>query len=377
MTDTTLQTAATHNDQLQYYGKIGRIYKIWLVNLAFNILTLGLYRAWAKTRMRRYLWSHTKVAGDPLHYTGTGGELFRGFIKVALLFIVVSIVLSIALPMLMAKDIPTPTNLTQEEIAQTLTICGYTNENVYTLTQEAYDTCMQEYNPQALASMANTELLKSLLFLPLLMYFIHFARYSALRYRLSRTTWRGIRGRMRGSAHKYVRIALWRDMLNLLTLGVLIPKSDMVKQNYMMQEMYLGNQKAQFVNDASGLMKRNIITLLLSLPTFGFARLWYHAALKNKKLSNLRVGNVTFKGCYTGRGYAWLTFGNLLLILFTLGLATPVALQRIMRFHTNNTMILGDADALNTLQAPADAGNMGEGFAEEFDTGLDLDFGVI
>ena len=58
---------------------------IALTNLLLTIVTLGIYRFWAKTRERRYLWSHTRFIDDTLEWTGTGKELFIGFIMAAVL----------------------------------------------------------------------------------------------------------------------------------------------------------------------------------------------------------------------------------------------------------------------------------------------------
>ena len=45
-----------------------------------ELLTLGFYRFWLATDMRRHLWSHTSVDGDAAEYTGTTKELFLGFL---------------------------------------------------------------------------------------------------------------------------------------------------------------------------------------------------------------------------------------------------------------------------------------------------------
>src|SRR5690606_41149011 len=50
-------------------------------NLLRTIITLGIYEPWARTRTRRYLWSAVEFAGEPLVYHGTGKELFVGRIK--------------------------------------------------------------------------------------------------------------------------------------------------------------------------------------------------------------------------------------------------------------------------------------------------------
>ena len=49
---------------------------LWLLlrNLLLTIITVGIYRFWAKTRVRQFFWRHTKLLGDRLEYLGTGGE---------------------------------------------------------------------------------------------------------------------------------------------------------------------------------------------------------------------------------------------------------------------------------------------------------------
>ncbi len=50
------------------------------------LVTLGIYRFWLATDVRRFLWSNTEIAGDGLEYTGTARELLLGFlIAIALL----------------------------------------------------------------------------------------------------------------------------------------------------------------------------------------------------------------------------------------------------------------------------------------------------
>src|SRR5690349_18948038 len=49
-------------------------------------VTLGIYRFWLATDVRRFLWSNTEIAGEGLEYIGTARELLLGFlIAIALL----------------------------------------------------------------------------------------------------------------------------------------------------------------------------------------------------------------------------------------------------------------------------------------------------
>src|SRR5260370_272314 len=44
------------------------------------MLTLGIYRFWLTTDIRRYLWSSTEIADESFEYTGTARELLLGFL---------------------------------------------------------------------------------------------------------------------------------------------------------------------------------------------------------------------------------------------------------------------------------------------------------
>ena len=68
-----------------FEGKLGDFARIAFVNLLVTLLTLGVYAFWGSARARRYLWSHTRFIDDHLEWTGTGKELFKGFVAVLLL----------------------------------------------------------------------------------------------------------------------------------------------------------------------------------------------------------------------------------------------------------------------------------------------------
>ena len=78
-------------NSFEYDAKVGQIYKIWIVNVLLSIITLGIYRFWGKTRVRRYLTSSFSLHKDRFEYTGHGGELFWGFVKALFLILIVSI----------------------------------------------------------------------------------------------------------------------------------------------------------------------------------------------------------------------------------------------------------------------------------------------
>ena len=44
--------------------RTGELFRIFLTTLVLTVLTLGFYRYWGRTNLRRYLWSHVSMLGD-------------------------------------------------------------------------------------------------------------------------------------------------------------------------------------------------------------------------------------------------------------------------------------------------------------------------
>lgn len=167
----------------RYTGTTGALLVLAIKTNLLTIVTLGIYRFWARTRIRRYVWSATAPGDEPFEYTGTGLEKLLGFLiaVVTLAFVLggLQIVLFfLGLSMFSGGD----------ETGLILQI---------TATQASL-----------------------LVLLPL----IFFAQYRARRYRLSRTRWRGIRFGMDQGAAGYMWRALGHGMLTLATLGLLLPR---------------------------------------------------------------------------------------------------------------------------------------------------------
>ena len=68
--------AARH--PFQFEGSGGEYFKIWIVNLALSIITLGIFSAWAKVRTRRYFLGNTVLAGHNFEYHGQPLRILLG-----------------------------------------------------------------------------------------------------------------------------------------------------------------------------------------------------------------------------------------------------------------------------------------------------------
>jgi uncharacterized membrane protein YjgN (DUF898 family) len=168
-----------------------------------ELVTVGFYRFWLATDMRRHLWSHTAVEGDTLEYTGTAKELLLGF--------------------LFAVAILAPLYL------------------IYFLIG------LEAERARAFASFP----------LGLFYYFfIQFAVYRARRYRVTRTVWRGVRFWMTGSGISYAwRVALW-SLLATVTLGIALPWRQAALERYKMRHTSYGTLSGRFVGTGLEFFKR-------------------------------------------------------------------------------------------------------------------------
>ena len=70
---------------VKFHGSYKQYLGLSLYNIVLTIITLGIYYPWAKCAIRKFLWQETEIAGSRFEWHGTGKEMFRGFIKAYLL----------------------------------------------------------------------------------------------------------------------------------------------------------------------------------------------------------------------------------------------------------------------------------------------------
>ena len=161
-----------------YDGKLGELYAIYLRHLVLMLVTLGWSRFWGRTRIRRYLWNHFAILGDRFEYRGRGIELMVGFVLALLM------------------------------------LAGWGGL--------MYLVWIYVFHERPFASFGLFDIFSlsvALIGFPL----AYVGHYAGLRYRLSRTRWRGIRCGMAGSAWRYGASATFLTFANAMTFQLLTP----------------------------------------------------------------------------------------------------------------------------------------------------------
>ncbi|TCJ18019.1 DUF898 domain-containing protein [Parasulfuritortus cantonensis] len=70
------QAPQTHS--FTFTGQGGEYFRIWIVNVALTIVTLGIYSAWAKVRRLQYFYRNTSLAGSGFDYHGDPLAILKG-----------------------------------------------------------------------------------------------------------------------------------------------------------------------------------------------------------------------------------------------------------------------------------------------------------
>ena len=80
-----LESAAIDAHPLEFSGRGGEYFRVWIVNVLLSIVTLGLYTPWARRRTVQYFYGHTLVADSPLDFTAPQRKMVTGFVLLVLL----------------------------------------------------------------------------------------------------------------------------------------------------------------------------------------------------------------------------------------------------------------------------------------------------
>lgn len=76
---------------LEFSGRAGEYFRIWIVNVCLSVLTLGIYSAWAKVRRKRYFYGCTRLGGAAFEYLGNPVAILKGRVLVVAVLVAYSL----------------------------------------------------------------------------------------------------------------------------------------------------------------------------------------------------------------------------------------------------------------------------------------------
>lgn len=305
---------------LAFVGKGAELFGIQIVNLLLTMITLGFYYPWAKAKELKYMYGNTQLEDSSFEFTGTGEEMFKGFLK----FMGILIVIIIATVLL----------------------------NLFVFPGSG-------------------------IFVAYLAIFIlaPIALHGSYRYRMSRTKWRGIRFGYRGDRQELIKIFFKGIVLSVLTIGIYAAWFTMDLRSYIIGNIRFGSAKLQYKGQGSTYFGKLIIGYFLTILTLGIYAFWWQKDLFEYYINNMWLEKdgqrINFKSTATGGGFAALMVVNILIVIFTFGLGTSWAITRTLEYVMQNIALEGDVNLEELQQTEEEYTDaMGEDMADYFDIDL-------
>jgi uncharacterized membrane protein YjgN (DUF898 family) len=204
--------AADASRPIRFIGPERDYWRIVVRGGVLLMVTLGLYRFWLATDIRRFLWANTEIDGNSLEYSGTALELLQGFLFAIALILPIYIVFTITV-----------------------------------LDLGAFGSFLSTSAVLLLAFMSQ------------------YGIYLARRYRLTRTVFRGLRFHQTGNAVHYSICAVWWWGWTALTLGFAYPFTRAALERFKMRNTWYGDLQGRFEGAGWRLFIRGFLMWLVVL----------------------------------------------------------------------------------------------------------------
>jgi uncharacterized membrane protein YjgN (DUF898 family) len=339
--------------QFEFRGQAEEYFRIWIVNLALTVATVGIYSAWAKVRTRRYFYSNTLVAGSAFGYHAEPLRILKGRLIAAALvaayFLSLRISFKAAVGVIIAVLLATPWLIVKSR--------------TFSARVTSWRGLRFDFKPDYRGAYAFFlgGVIGTVFTLGLLGPRMLRERY---RFIVTRTSYGSTPfdcdpsiGRFYKTAFAAGGFAMAVSIAYLILLVML------------MRQVGIDIGSAQ-KHSAVWSFAVNLVNYALIVPVlWGYT----HARNLNEVLNHTSLGRSNLRSHLRARTLIGMYFVNMLAIVASLGLLTPWALIRLARYRIES-MELESADSLQSFTATS-AAEVPSAASEELSSFLDLDFG--
>ena len=305
---------------IRFFGKGATYFGIVALNIVMTVITLGLYYPWAKAAYRKYMWNETEFKESRFIFNGTGREMFRGFL-----------------------------------IAYLIIIGFYALLIIGSLTKYGFIYILLFY-------------LAAIIFIP-------FAIYGSWKYRISRTSWRGIFFKFDGNFGEFVGIYFKSLFFTIITFGIYSSWMRVKLQKYLFSHTSIGHLRLGFAGKGEDLFVINLLGVLLLYVTLGlYIPVWiknrFKFTVKNTFFDNGEIKKRFKSDLQTGDAWVVLVT-NFLLLVVTVGLAFPWTLMRQNKLFFESVSLPDEFDYDSLEQSDQ---NYNDATGDEMSDIFDIDF---
>lgn len=321
--------------EFEFRGNGTEYFRIWIVNILLTILTLGIYSPWAKVRRNQYFYGNTRLDKASFEYLADPKKIMKGRLIAGGIILIINF------------------------LSQLHFILAVLSGPIFALG------------------------------MPWLI-------IRALAFRAYNSAYRNIRFGFNATYGQAFKVFVLWPMAVLPTLGCLMPHVYYLQKKFIVENSRYG--KTQFTFHARsreyvpifliaglfliagvGLIGMGAASLLpvpmvvLFLPLYLFVFAYFSVTSTNLNYGATRLGSHRFQANLKAMDYTTLVLTNTLAMALTLGLFTPWAQIRTMRYKVQHLFLKSSGD-LNAFFA--DKQKEVGAFGEEMGGFLDFDFGI-
>jgi uncharacterized membrane protein YjgN (DUF898 family) len=356
----TVPQAPAVRHQMRFEGSGGEYFKIWIVNLALSIVTLGIFSAWAKVRSKRYFYGNTYIGAHSFDYHADPIRILigRAIAVVALisyslastfapvLGVVIAIGFFFAMPWLVNAALRfNARNTSYRNIRFDFTGTYPDAFGVYILWSLLVVVTLGTTNP--------------------------LARRARVQYNINNHTFGGryFDAQLPGKDMYFIYLKAWGMATALIFLLFVIATQIAMQEQLSEIRRAVGEKAADGTSPA-------YMAIILILYIFGFVFLTTYVGTKVLNLA-LNHTSLSTRYKFDATMSAWrmvgLALGNLFLVVVSLGLYYPWARVRVVQYMTSNIAVTGGADIEGfTSDLVLGQGAIGEEVANFFDVDIGL-----
>ncbi|MEO8460898.1 MAG: YjgN family protein [Dokdonella sp.] len=336
---------------IQFDGRAGEYFRIWIVNLALGIATLSLYGAWAKVRTQRYFYGNTRLAGVAFEYLAKPLPILKGRLIALAVFaayvlagqVDIRIQLSLALVILLLTPL--------------LVVRGAMFRARYSSWRGLQFRFMPAYGQ---AYFCYLFLLFPMIFTFGLLYPLIKAKQKE--FLVQNHRFGGVGFGFRATTGQFYKIYLiaWAVLAvgSAVVVGALIG---------IVAPMKTGNAGAE----PSAWVGIAMVVPIYAMYFVIFA--FIAAAVTNLVFNHIDIGPHRMRSTLRGSRLLWIYFSNTVAILASIGLLIPWAMVRLARYRADNLFVIARGDLGAFAGEPQ--GEVGAA-AAEIDNVFDIDIGV-
>ncbi len=337
----------------EFHGQAGEYFRIWIVNIALTILTLGVYSAWAKVRTQRYFYGNTTLDGSSFEYLASPMMILKGRLIAVALFAVYWFIINfipwLAIPVFLAFLIAIPWIVTRSLIFR------------------AHNSAWR--NVRFGFKGRYWDIAKAFIFWPILIPFTMGLIWPFVHHKQKQVLVANSEfgesdfefGATPKAFYQIYAVAFVMLLILPMLIGLLAGANSGL----------FGLQQGQA--PTVDMMVLPILMMLISMGVYYLVYVFVNTKLLNLIFNTSAIGAGRLASCLSVRQLMWIYFTNALAIALSAGLLVPWAKVRLARYRAEHTSI-HSAEGLHLYRSANGHGinALGEEAGEIFDVDISL-----